>query len=77
MKKLFSYKGGDPVEVKDFKEVQKFVAKEHGVNKKQVAIHPIVFEDEEFSRGVVLLTKLFIYKNILLFFFRLKVYTTN
>ena len=57
MKKLFSYKGGDPIEVKDFKEVQKFVAKEHGASKKQVAIHPIVFEDEEFSRGVVLLTK--------------------
>ena len=57
MKKLFSYKGGDPVEVKDFKEVQKMMANEYGICKNQVAIHPKVFEDEEFSRGVVLLTK--------------------
>ena len=57
MKKLFSYKGGDPVEVKDFKEVQKMMSKEYGINKKQVAVHPKVFEDEEFSRGVVFLTK--------------------
>ena len=57
MKRLFSYKGGDPVEVKDFKEVQKMMSKEYGINKKQVAVHPKVFEDEEFSRGVVLITK--------------------
>ena len=57
MKKLFSYKSGDPVEVKDFKEVQKMMSKEYAINKKQVAIHSKVFEDEEFSRGVVLLTK--------------------
>ena len=57
MKKLFSYKGGDPVEVKDFKEVKKMMANKYGINKSQVAIHPKVFENEEFSRGVVLLTK--------------------
>ena len=57
MKRLFSYKGGDPIEVKDCKEVQKMMSKEYAINKKQVAIHSKVFEDEEFSRGVVLLTK--------------------
>ena len=57
MKKLFSYKGGDPVEVKNFKEVQKMMAKEYGISKNQVAVHSKVFEDEEFSRGIVLLTK--------------------
>ena len=30
MKRLFSYKGGDPIEVKDFKELQKMMSKNMG-----------------------------------------------
>ena len=57
MKKLFRYKDKEPIEVKSFDEVRKSMAKEYGVQKHQVSVHPHVIENEEFSRAVVLLTK--------------------
>lgn len=57
MKKLFRYKDKEPIEVKSFDEVRKSMAKEYGVQKHQISVHPHVIENEEFSRAVVLLTK--------------------